>query len=369
MDGESSRWTKLWADAFRIERSGVDVRAGLAGAIASSAPLAIGVATGHGAIGSVACFGGLNASLAVPRGLLRFRLGWGVGTGIACVLAVIATTAAQASAASFVALAFVWIFFAALLRTFGATGGLTGFITSAMIVIIGGIPPAPLDVGQRALWFLAGTVLGTVLMTLAYGSEPNDGLRAPSTHDPRPLPAILVAGTRHYGECLLHDAPLRAHATRLAITVALATLIYRAEGLQHGYWIPLTVLTVLQPDPHASDVRAIQRASGTLVGAALIGLVTALTGAQGAIIALQGVAAFALFALFARGYFWLVVMLTPVALLTVSAVDYQGTAVALERAGWSALGIVGGLAVGELAWQLGPNLPTGRRPWSSTGGE
>jgi hypothetical protein len=71
----------------------------------------------------------------------------------------------------------------------------------------------------------------------------------------------------------------------------------------------------------------------------------------------QGIAAFALFALFARGYFWLVVLLTPTALLTLSAVDYQGVAVAVERAGWSALGIALGLAIAEVCWRLAPHLP------------
>ena len=74
-------------------------------------------------------------------------------------------------------------------------------------------------------------------------------------------------------------------------------------------------------------------------------------------IAGQGLAAFGLFALFARGYFWLVVLLTPTALLTVSAADYQGVAVALERVGWSALGIALGLAIAELCWRLAPHLP------------
>jgi hypothetical protein len=71
-------------------------------------------------------------------------------------------------------------------------------------------------------------------------------------------------------------------------------------------------------------------------------------------VAAQGVAAFGLFALFARGYFWLVVLLTPTALLTVSAVDYQGVSVALQRAGWSALGILLGLAIAQLFWRLSP---------------
>jgi hypothetical protein len=75
------------------------------------------------------------------------------------------------------------------------------------------------------------------------------------------------------------------------------------------------------------------------------------------LVAAEGIAVFALFALFARGYFWLVVLLTPTALLTLSAVDYQGDAVAAERAGWSALGIVLALVIAGRLWRLAPHLP------------
>ena len=50
-------------EAFRVERRGIDLRAGLAGAVATSGPLALGVAAGEPAIAATACFGGLNASL------------------------------------------------------------------------------------------------------------------------------------------------------------------------------------------------------------------------------------------------------------------------------------------------------------------
>lgn len=72
----------VWAEAFRVERRGVDLRAGLAGAIATCAPLAIGVAANEPEIGVTACFGGLNGALAVPRGTLRERLGWGAGASL-----------------------------------------------------------------------------------------------------------------------------------------------------------------------------------------------------------------------------------------------------------------------------------------------
>jgi hypothetical protein len=45
-------------------------------------------------------------------------------------------------------------------------------------------------------------------------------------------------------------------------------------------------------------------------------------------------------------------MITPTALLTFTAIDFQGDDIALERAAWSALGILVGLAIAEAVWQL-----------------
>jgi Fusaric acid resistance protein-like len=340
----------LWAEAFRVERRGIDPVAGLAGAIASCGPLALGVAVSEPAIGVVACFGGLNGALAVPRGALRERLGWGAGAALACGVSVALATAVQPSVAASVALAFGWVGLAAFMRTFGPNGGLTGFVTGAIFVIANGIPAGSLDVGMRTLWFMLGSVVGVALMTAAYARD-----APPSGPAATPLGRVLALGARQFGDAITGDSLLRAHALRLASIVAATTLLYRLLDLEHGYWVPLTVLAVLPPDEHASTVRAVQRATGTFVGTALICLLTVATGQEWLLVVAQGVAAFGLFTLFARGYFWLVVLITPTALLTLSAVDYQGDAVAIERGAWSALGIVLGLAVGELLWRLAPH--------------
>jgi Fusaric acid resistance protein-like len=342
----------MWVEAFRVERRGIDVRAGLAGAVASCAPLALGVALDEPTIAVTACFGGLNAALAVPRGVLRERVGWGAGASLACCASVAVATAVESSAAASVAAAFTLVGLAAFLRTFGRTGGLTGFVIGAIFVITNGIPAGSLDVAERVLWFALGSLGGVILMVAAYAHD-----APPASPREEPLGHVLAGGARRLGQAIAGDALLRAHALRLASIVAATTLLYKLLDLDHGYWVPLTVLAILQPDEHASDVRALQRAAGTFAGAALIALLTIATGAQWLIIAAQGVAAFWLFALFARGYFWLVVLLTPTALLTVSAVDYQGDAVALQRAGWSVLGIVLGLAIAELCWRLAPHRP------------
>ena len=344
----------VWAEAFQVERRGIDYRAGLAGGIATTAPLALGVALGEPEIGATACFGGLNASLGVPRGTLRERVGWGAGAALACCASTALTTSVQDSTAASVVACLLLVALAAFLRTFGSTGGLTGFVISAIFVIMNGFPAAPLDTGERVLWFALGSLVGVVLMVAAYARE-----APPPDPDATPLATVLARGARQYREAIAHDAALRGHALRLASIVAGTLLLARTLDLEHGYWIPLTILAVLQPEEHASGVRAIQRGTGTLVGTAVIVVITIATGAQWLMITAQAFAAFGLFALFSRGYFWLVVLLTPTALLTLGAVDYQGDSDALQRAAWSAVGIVIGLTVAELWWRLRPVGPAG----------
>jgi Fusaric acid resistance protein-like len=308
---------ELWAEAFRVERRGVDPLAGLAGALASCTPLAVGVAAGEPEIGVVACFGGLNGALAVPRGPLRKRLGWGAGAALGCCGSVALATAVQGSVAASVAAVFAVVGLAAFLRTFGSAGGLTGFVIGAIFIVMNGIPVGSLDVGERVLWFALGSLAGVALMAAAYARD-----APPPDPSAPPLGTVLRRGARELRHAVAADGLLRAHALRLAALVAAMTLVTQLLELEHGYWVPLTILAVLQPEEHASRLRAVQRAAGTLGGTAVIALLTVATGETWAMIAGQGVAAFGLFALFARGYFWLVVLLTPTALLTISAVDY-----------------------------------------------
>src|SRR5512132_2608070 len=71
-------------------------------------------------------------------------------------------------------------------------------------------------------------------------------------------------------EAALRDGALQRHALRLALSVGAGTALYVVIGLKHGYWVPLTTLAILQPSEHGTRVRSVQRAAGTLAGAALI---------------------------------------------------------------------------------------------------
>ena len=348
----------LWAEAFRVQRRGGDVVAGLAGALATCGPLALGIALDEPQIGVTAALGGLNGGLVTPRGPLRDRLGWGLGATLGYCASSTAAMALQGSVAASVAAAFVVVALTAYMRTFGFTGGLTGFVIGAMFVILSGVPAGSLDLGERVLWFALGALVGVVLMVTALARN-----APPPSPDARPLMTVLGEGVQQYIRALAEDRELRGHALRLASIVAVTTLLYRLLDLQHGYWVPLTVLAVLQPEEHASRVRALQRAAGTLVATAAIALFALASSSQWLIVAAQGVAAFGLFTLHSRSYYWLVVMITPTALLTFTAIDYQGDDLALERAAWSALGILVGLAIAEALWHFkGVPLPRGVDP-------
>lgn len=65
------------------------------------------------------------------------------------------------------------------------------------------------------------------------------------------------------------SSPFGRHALRLAVTLGLATALYRGFSIDRGYWMTLTALIVLKPDFTTSFVPGLLRIAGTLIGALL----------------------------------------------------------------------------------------------------
>jgi hypothetical protein len=317
-------------EAFQTQERGIDVRSGLAGAVAVIAPLAIGIALDNQIAGVIASIGGLNAALCVPRAGIRARIWWGSLCVVGGALGLVVADAAGGSDVALVLATFAWVAVSGLLRAAGPTGAIVAFGTSAMLVVYAGIPISmPLD--ERLLWYAAGAVPGALLMIAARAGGSSS-----------------MPGWQDFVHAL-HERPLFWHVVRLAVAVSAGTLVYRLADLEHGYWIPLTTLAVLQPSHHATDVRSIQRAAGTIIAAVLVVIITIVTEARWPFVACAGATAFLLYALRERGYFWLVLLITPTALLMLSAVDFEGDTVAFDRVSNSLIGIVIGLAFAELA--------------------
>ncbi len=65
-------------------------------------------------------------------------------------------------------------------------------------------------------------------------------------------------------------SPSMRHALRWGGALAIGVAVYRAFDLHdHGFWIPLTTLFVLKPDPDQTIERILMRAAGTVAGLVL----------------------------------------------------------------------------------------------------
>lgn len=323
----------LVREAFRTEERGVDRRAGLAGALATVGPLAIGLAVGEPAAGLAAGLGGLNVALCVPHAAVRARLWWGMVALLGQAAAVV-IAAATGTVVGLVLLSAGWVAVWAFFRATGPAGALVGFVTSATFVIFAGVD-TPLVLRDQLACYLLGGSAGLALMVVARRAE-------------RDIP-VGGDGLRVVRSAMLHDRGMRAHSVRLAVAVGSGSLLYRVVDLPHGYWVPLTTLAILEPTEHGTLVRSAQRAAGTVVAALLMMGILFLTANPWPLVACAAIAAFLLFTLDERGYFWLVVLLTPTVLLMISAVVDKGEEVVLDRIVQTMIGIVIGLAIAEVA--------------------
>lgn len=79
------------------------------------------------------------------------------------------------------------------------------------------------------------------------------------------------------------------HALRVAIVTSIAVLITGLLHLNHGYWVTLTAVVILQPFAATTRQKALQRVVGTIVGAAVAAVATALLHGAIAVMVLVGI--------------------------------------------------------------------------------
>ena len=322
-------------DAFRAEERTVNIPLAIAGAIATTAPLVFGVATGRHTLGLISAIGGLNTALVMaPIARVR-RMTWGVITAVSGTAAVGVATLAHQPAWLAVLVSLVWSTAWAFLRALGPEGTLVGFTTTAVMVIVIGLPGTPGEWWTRMLEYAAGSLLALVLLSLPASTTGR------SRSGPIPWSAITGA--------IRAPGTVRRHAIRVGLVAGAATALYRALGLTFGYWIPLTSVAVLQPDSHSSRVRALQRTAGTLVGTAIVAVVAVATRNESALVVIIFLVSGGLFALKERGYFWLTMLLTPTALLMTSTVRFYGWDISITRLVNTAIGLVIAVAAIETA--------------------
>ncbi|RYD35671.1 MAG: hypothetical protein EOP87_06975, partial [Verrucomicrobiaceae bacterium] len=62
------------------------------------------------------------------------------------------------------------------------------------------------------------------------------------------------------------DPALVRHTLRAVILALIGVVFFKFSGFPHGYWVPFTMLVVLQPDFGSTRQKAFERVSGTLAG-------------------------------------------------------------------------------------------------------
>ena len=121
---------------------------------------------------------------------------------------------------------------------------------------------------------------------------------------------------------LLHwDSITLRHALRVSVLMAIAQFLAGHDPIANGYWIPLTVWIVLQPDYGSTMAKGVQRLVGTVIGALLAFLIVDLFYGNDVMLACLAVFTSFGIATFVRiNYTYAVVFITPTVILMLSLV-------------------------------------------------
>jgi len=172
-----------------------------------------------------------------------------------------------------------------------------------------------------------------------------DLLRLPFAH--RSPPGTALTALR------AHATPRSAlfrHATRVAVVTALDTAVLVQLRLPHGIWLPLTSLTILQPEYGSTVSRALQRTLGTIGGAVIAGALLATVHGTYAYDAALAFLLFATFLVIRRNYGYGITFLTPIIILLISRGSLDPWVDLAARVAYTLAGAVLALGAAYLLW-------------------
>lgn len=126
----------------------------------------------------------------------------------------------------------------------------------------------------------------------------------------------------------------------VALTVAAAAASYVVlrwypDGL--GAWLIMTVLLLLQPDPHKALWKTVQRVTGTILGVSAAGILLVITDSAALHHALGSLLLVVAMSMHMKPYWRFVSVLTP-AIVLMASTGADGVAVDARRLGWTLAG-------------------------------
>src|SRR5580704_6958270 len=155
------------------------------------------------------------------------------------------------------------------------------------------------------------SVLAEIVSELNSG-QPNFHEPPEAQFGPRPERFDSIAEIRN--NLSLRSSSFR-HALRLGVATAIAAVVASGIHVVRGYWIPMTVVIVLKPNFGGTLQRAVQRITGTVLGALLAAMLLLVLKNPWWLLAALAVLAFATFALRNRNYTLFSLALTPMVML------------------------------------------------------
>jgi uncharacterized membrane protein YccC len=148
------------------------------------------------------------------------------------------------------------------------------------------------------------------------------------------------------------DPALVRFIARLAVFEVAAVAIFELLGLSHGYWLPLTILVVLQPDYGSTRLRAGQRVFGTLAGSVLGSVLLWLRLPEALLLGAMAATMFCFAFFLKRSYGHAVFFITLFVVLITETETKVTLAFTLERLGVTAAGGLLAMLAATLFWPV-----------------
>ena len=260
--GLRARGEHLLGSMIALDTSCLSFRGALICMPAVTVLLLSGVLTGHVRIGVIAAAGAFSVGFGSFQEIRSRRVLPMIGAAAAiCVSSWIGT---------FSGLSPIWSTCVVTLAgaLYGAISfshpGISWLTLQALIwlVISTAYPAHGSHIPVRGSLLLAGGLLQTLLVVALWKVSGCGPVYARSSgQEPEPFQSICAA--------FASKSPQTWYAIRAALTLTAGMILYREFPFLNAYWIPMTVVLVLKPDPQQRVARTLQRMLGTIIGAAL----------------------------------------------------------------------------------------------------
>jgi uncharacterized membrane protein YccC len=171
------------------------------------------------------------------------------------------------------------------------------------------------------------------------------------------------AGERRWIDSLSANWTLRSvmmrHALRVGVVAGVDVVLIRALNVQHGFWLAMTSIIVLQPYGSGTLRKSAQRVGGTIAGGVLAALLAAAVNTEAGVVAVITATSVLTLATYAVDYGWYCFFLTPTFVL-MSLPHLRDWHFAEVRMGTTVLGALVSVLAMRVLWPEQEQIELGR---------